>query len=113
MQIERFLSEFPPVGTEQWEQAIRETVTGADYAAKLIWHPQDGLTIKPYYRAEDVAGFQFLDAAPGEFPYVRGTRVGGTWRIRETIDISNPEDANRAASEAVAAGAEEIVFSKV
>ena len=108
-----FLSEFPPVTTEAWEQAIREDLKGADYAEKLIWRSPEGFNVKPYYRAEDLAGIEFLNAAPGDFPYVRGIRSTGGWRIREEIDAVDPEDANRAAQCAVAAGAEEIAFSRV
>src|SRR5579863_5917356 len=97
MATESFLSEFPPVTTEQWEHIIREKITGADYASKLIWHPEEGLAVKPYYRAEDLEGVQFLDAPPGEFPFVRGARSSGEWRIREEIDLADPEDANRCA----------------
>ncbi len=46
------------------------------------------------------------------FPYVRGTHSGGGWRIREEIDAVDPEEANSAARCAVAAGAEEIAFSR-
>jgi methylmalonyl-CoA mutase len=110
MATKSFLSEFPPVSTEQWEHTIREKITGADYASKLIWHPEEGLAVKPYYRADDLAGLQFLAAAPGEFPFVRGARSMGDWRIREEIDLVDPKDANRAACAAVDAGAEEIAF---
>jgi methylmalonyl-CoA mutase len=108
-----FLSEFPPVTTEAWEQAIREDLKGADYAEKLIWRSPEGFNVKPYYRAEDLAGIEFLNAVPGEFPYVRGIRPTGGWRIREEIDAADPEDAHRAAQSAVAAGAEEIAFTNV
>ena len=80
-----FLSEFPPVSTEDWESAIRASVAGSDYPAKLIWHPEEGLAVKPYYRAEDLQDLTFLAAAPDEFPYVRGARPTGDWRIREEI----------------------------
>jgi methylmalonyl-CoA mutase len=108
-----FLSEFPPVTTEAWEQAIREDLKGADYSEKLIWRSPEGFSVKPYYRAKDLAGIEFLNAAPREFPYVRGTRSTGGWRIREEIKVVDPEDANRAAQFAVAAGAEEIGFSGI
>jgi methylmalonyl-CoA mutase len=108
-----FLSEFPPVTTEAWEHAIRDDLKGADYAEKLIWRSPDGFNVKPYYRAEDLGGIVFLNAAPGDFPYVRGIRSTGGWRIREKIAAVDPEDANRAAQFAVAAGAEEIAFSRV
>ena len=53
------------------------------------------MCVKPYYRAEDLAGLTFLDASPGVFPYVRGTHSGGEWRIREEIDAVDPEEANQ------------------
>ncbi len=55
---------------------------------------------------------QFIDAAPGDFPFVRGTHSSGGWRIREEIDAVDPEEANHAARRAVAGGAEEIAFSR-
>jgi methylmalonyl-CoA mutase len=110
MATESFLSEFPPVSTEHWEHIIREKISGAEYASKLIWHPEEGLAVKPYYRADDLAGFQFLDAPPGEFPIVRGARSSGDWRIREEIDLVDAEDANQSARASLAAGAEEIAF---
>jgi methylmalonyl-CoA mutase len=112
MPTQSFLSEFPPVSTEQWEHIIRENVKGAEYASKMIWHPEEGLAVKPYYRAEDLAGLNFLDAAPGDFPYIRGARATGDWRIREDLDIADPEEANRTACSAIAAGAEEIAFHR-
>jgi methylmalonyl-CoA mutase len=107
-----FLSEFPPVSTDAWEHAIREDLKGAGYAEKLVWHTAEGIEVKPYYKAEDLAGLGFLDAAPGDFPYVRGARSAGAWRIREEIDAIDPEQANSAARCAVAGGAEEIAFCR-
>jgi methylmalonyl-CoA mutase len=113
MATENLLTEFSPVSTEQWEEVIARDLKGSDYAKRLVWRTDEGLAVKPYYRAEDTAGLQYLDAAPGDFPYVRGARCTGDWRIREEIDAVDPEQANRAAQNAVAAGAEEIAFSDV
>ncbi|HEY2469963.1 MAG TPA: methylmalonyl-CoA mutase family protein [Terracidiphilus sp.] len=112
MATETLLAMFPPVPAEQWERTIRETVAGPDYAAKLIWHPEEGLAVRPYYRADDLAGLSFLDAGPGEFPFVRGTRCQGGWRICEKIDLVDPEEANQRAIEAIAAGAEEVAYAR-
>jgi methylmalonyl-CoA mutase len=113
METPSFLSEFPPVSTDAWEQAIHEDLKGGDYAEKLIWRSPEGFNVKPYYRAEDLARIESLNASPGNFPYLRGVRSSGGWRIREQIDAVDPEDANRAAQFAVAAGAGEIAFSGV
>ncbi len=110
MAIETLLSEFAPISTDQWEHSIREKIAGTEYASKLIWHPEEGLAVKPYYRADDLEGLDFLDAAPGVFSFVRGARSTGDWRIREEINVVGAEDANRAARAALLAGAEEIAF---
>jgi methylmalonyl-CoA mutase len=110
MATENLLQEFPPVTTQAWEDAIHRDLKGADYTKKLIWQTDEGLAVKPYYRAEDIAELDYLDTAPGDFPYLRGASLSGGWRIREAIDAADPEEANRAACAAVAAGAEQIAF---
>lgn len=107
------LQEFPPVGTESWEEQIRKDLKGADYAKKLIWQTDEGLAVRPYYRADDIAGLEYLDAEPGEFPYARGTRSTGDWHIREEVDAADVDEAARAAVHAVTAGAQEIAFLNV
>lgn len=57
--------EFPPVSTEQWEAAIQKDLKGADYDKRLKWRTDEGIVIKPYYRAQDLPA-----GAPA--PIVRG-----------------------------------------
>ena len=113
MAADNLLQEFPPVSTQSWKDAIASDLKGADYARKLIWQTEEGLAVKPYYRAEDLAGLEFLKAPPGDSPHLRAAQCNGDWRIREEIDAADPEQANRAALSAVAAGAEEIAFSNI
>jgi methylmalonyl-CoA mutase len=109
--MDHLLEEFPPISTAEWEAAIARDLKGADYEKRLIWRSEEGLPVKPYYRAEDLKDLACMDAVPGEFPYRRGTRKTGDWRIREEIDAEDAETANREACAAVAAGTEEIAFS--
>lgn len=109
---ETLLQEFPPVTTESWEKVIRQDLKGADYDKRLVRKSDDGITIKPYYRAEDLAGLPYLDSVPGEFPYLRGTAVGD-WKILEIVEASEIGRAHQLAQEALAAGAEEIAFAGV
>ncbi len=113
MATEHLLEEFPPVSTAAWEAAIARDLKGADYEKKLIWRTEEGLAVKPYYRAEDLEGLACVDAAPGEFPYRRGGRATGNWQIREEVGATDAREANRAAQAAVAAGAEGIAFSRL
>jgi methylmalonyl-CoA mutase len=109
MATEALLAEFPPVNTEEWEAAIRADLKGAD-AAKLIWHVEEGLDLKPFYGAEDLSGLTGVGGGPGVFTHARGGRISGDWRIREEVHGSDPEEANLRARDAVLAGAEEIAF---
>jgi methylmalonyl-CoA mutase len=105
----RLLAEFPPTTTAEWKDAILADVKGASYD-QLIWESDDGITVQPFYREEDTAGLAHLGRLPGEFPYVRGTRVSNAWRIREVIGEPDPLRANERARKALAAGAEEVAF---
>jgi methylmalonyl-CoA mutase len=113
MEAEHLLDEFPPVSTGQWEDVIhRDLKGGAEYGKKLIWQTPEGIAVKPYYRSEDISNLN-IDQAPGTFPYLRSTRAMGNWRIREEIEADDPEQANREAQNALAAGTEEISFLRV
>lgn len=111
--MEHLLEEFPPVSTAEWEAAIARELNGADYDKRLIWHSEEGFAVKPYYRAEDLKDLACIDSAPGMFPYRRGGRSTGDWKIREEIDAVDAETANRVARAAIAAGAEEIAFGNL
>jgi methylmalonyl-CoA mutase len=103
---------FPPIPTELWEEVIKKDLKGADYAKKLLWNTEDGVTLRPYYRSEDLKGLEdFLAIAPGDYPFTRGTkRNANNWRVREEIEESDPAKANELAKKAIEAGAEEICF---
>ena len=113
METYNLLQEFPPVSTETWEETIARDLKGANYTRKLIWHTAEGLAVKPYYRAEDLAKLEFLGATNCSSPHVFNARLAGDWLIREEIDATDPEQANRCALHAVVAGAEEIAFLNV
>jgi methylmalonyl-CoA mutase len=73
--------EFPAIPTAEWEAAIRADLKGADYDKKLLWRTDEGITVRPFYRAED------LPTSAGE------ARFAGTWQIATAADI--PKDAVR------------------
>ncbi len=106
MEDNKLFSEFPPVSTEKWEEAIIKDLKGADYDKKLVWHTIEGFNVKPYYRAEDLEGLEYLDTNPGQQPYTRGKQTGGNvWEVRQDIHVADPVEANRIALDAVERGA--------
>src|SRR6516165_6742958 len=50
----RILKDFSAVPTETWEKAIHVDLRGADYTKKLVWKSDEGITVRPYYRREDL-----------------------------------------------------------
>ncbi len=106
MEDNRLFSEFPPVSTEKWEEVINKDLKGADYEKKLVWRTLEGFKVKPYYRAEDLEGLEYLDSNPGEMPYTRGKQAAGNvWEVRQDILIQDLKEANRVALDAVERGA--------
>ncbi|MBA4182190.1 MAG: methylmalonyl-CoA mutase small subunit, partial [Anaerolinea sp.] len=99
-------SEFPPVSTAEWEATIQADLKGADYEKRLVWKTDEGIAVRPYYRAEDAPAAAL---APGQFPFTRG--VAQAWEIVE--DPSIPAGAVNASRfhENGAASVEELAFA--
>ncbi len=111
MEKDRLFGEFPPVTTEQWEEAINLDLKGADYEKKLVWNTGEGFKLKPYYRAEDLKQINNLQQAPGQFPFVRGNKTeNNNWDIRQDVAVTTVAEANASALEALERGATAIGF---
>ena len=98
--------EFPPVTREAWESAIRADLKGADYEKKLVWHTEEGIAVRPYYRAEDLHGL--------EYPFGRGGAPDAAPRP-ETIRADTHHEAGATAVQelgyALAEGVERLAQS--
>lgn len=106
MEDNKLFTEFPPVSTEKWEEVINKDLKGADYEKKLVWRTIEGFKVKPYYRAEDLEGLEYLDSNPGQMPFTRGKHTdNNVWDVRQDIRIADPKEANRVALDAVERGA--------
>ena len=102
---ERLFSDFPPVSTEQWMEAITKDLKGADFNKKLVWKTPDGFDVRPFYRAEDLEHIGYLDAGPGQFPYVRGHKTkDNNWEIRQDFHLEDAAACNALAAQAAAKG---------
>ena len=108
---EKLFTEFPPVPTEKWEEVITADLKGADYERKLVWRTGEGFNVRPYYRAENLEGIQFLGSQAGEFPYVRGTRAHNRWRVHQTVTVACPKEANAEALKLLNSGVDSLGFS--
>ena len=107
---EKLFHEFPEVPTNQWEEQIVKDLKGKDYSKALIWQTADGIPVKPYYRSENLTDKTYLEAAPGEFPFVRGTQTGNDWLIRQDIQVSDFAEANWKALDILGKGVNSLGF---
>jgi methylmalonyl-CoA mutase len=94
------------VSAQEWEQAWR-TETGKDIG-EAAWDTPEGITVKPLYTADDLAGLGFLDTYPGIAPYLRGPYPTmyrtQPWTIRQYAGFSTAEESNAFYRRNLAAG---------
>ena len=60
----------------------------------LFRSTNEGFNVMPFYRAEDIAKIHLSDAAPGNFPYVRGTKKNNNWFVRQNMDVADAKSTN-------------------
>jgi methylmalonyl-CoA mutase len=74
----------------------------------LNWQTLEGITVKPLYTAEDVAGLPQMQELPGIAPFTRGVRAtmyaGRPWTIRQYAGFSTAEESNAFYRKALAGG---------
>jgi methylmalonyl-CoA mutase len=90
---------------------IREDLKGEDFDKKLVWKTREGFEVKPFYRREDIEDLRYIDVLPGEYPYIRGTKIkGNDWNIRQNIEVSDYTEANSIALTLLTKGVDSLGF---
>ena len=107
---ERLLSEFPAISTQEWKDKIVADLKGADFDKRLVWRTNEGFNVNPYYRREDLEGLSTPNVMPGEYPYVRSTRMDNEWLIRQDIHVIDPKEANAKALDILNRGVTSLGF---
>lgn len=107
----KLFADFSPVSTEEWEAKINADLKGKDYERALVWKTYEGFNVRPYYRQENLAGKEYLESLPGEFPYVRGNnKTSNDWLIRQNIFVTDFEAANKKALTILGKGVTSLGF---
>ena len=105
------LADFPAVSAKAWKDKIIADLKGADFDKKLVWRTPEGFNVQPFYRTEDLKGLKTTTSAPGQFPYVRGTKTNNDWAIRQNIcACKNARKANAKAMEVLNKGITSLGF---
>lgn len=108
---ERLFDQFPPVSTKEWMDKIHADLKGADFNKRLVWKTDEGFDIMPFYRMEDIDNLRYIDTLPGEFPYLRGSRIkDNNWLVRQNIKVTDYSEANRKALTILMKGVDSIGF---
>ncbi|MBE0423093.1 MAG: methylmalonyl-CoA mutase subunit beta [Lutibacter sp.] len=89
--------EFPPVSAAAWKQKIQVDLKGADYNETLLTKTNEGITIKPFYHADD---FEKLNIPLSKEDF----------KICQKIVVSDEIDANLKAIDATNKGADSVKF---
>jgi len=108
---EKLFAEFSPISTEDWMAKITADLKGAPFDKKLVWKTNEGFNVNPFYRAEDLEGVKTASSLPGEFPYVRGTKVDNEWKIRQDIQVTDYKAANAKALDLLNKGITSLSFT--
>ena len=104
------LADFPAVSTQQWLDKINADLKGADFNKKLVWKTNEGFSVMPFYRAEDIEALQTKESVPGKFPFVRGTKADNEWFVRQDITVDSAKDANAKALDVLNKGVNSLGF---
>ena len=108
---EKLFEMFPAVSTREWLDKISADLKGDDFYKKLVWQTDEGLNVLPFYRKEDLENLKYLDSLPGQFPYIRGTKINNNrWKIRQSITVEDYSAANKKALELVMKGVDSLGF---
>ena len=90
---------------------IHADLKGADFNKKMVWKTGEGFEVKPFYRAEDIENLMYINSLPGEFPYIRGTKINNNnWQIRQNIEVTDYSQANRKALDILMKGVDSLGF---
>lgn len=108
---EKLFTEFAAPTTQEWLDKIQVDLKGADFNKKLVWRTNEGFSVQPFYRREDVLKLKTPDALPGEFPFVRGNKKDNNeWYVRQDIVADDAAAANAKALDILNKGVDSLGF---
>ena len=108
---EKLFSEFQAPTTQEWLDKIEVDLKGADFQKRMVWRTNEGFSVQPFYRREDLKDLKAVDSLPGEFPFVRGNKTDNNlWHVRQDIDATDAKAANAKALDILNKGVDSLGF---
>ena len=92
--------DFPLPGEEEWREEAIRLLKGRPFDKTLLTETDEGITLRPIYDGKDLKDLPGLGAAPGEAPFLRGTRAAGyrarVWETAQELPFPTYDEFNRA-----------------
>ena len=95
--IDFITQDFEPSSAAAWKQKIQFELDGADYNENLLTKTNEGITIKPFYHADNFEKLNIPDA-------------NGDFKICQNITITTTKEANQKAIDVIKRGANSLKF---
>lgn len=68
--------------------------------------------MQPFYRAENTENLKTTGVQPSAFPYVRSTKTGNQWLVRQNIEVKNAKESNAKALNLLNKGVSSLGFAE-
>lgn len=98
-----------------WKKTVEAELKGVPFEKKLVTRTFEGIALQPLYTRADRAGLPGLETAPGEVPFIRGTRSQGyknsAWEFAQEIAAATPVAFNAAILADLNAGQNAVVLT--
>lgn len=108
---EKLFSDFIAPSRQEWLDKIEADLKGADFQKKMVWRTNEGFSMQPFYRKEDLDGLAQTDALPGQYPYLRGNKKDNNrWYVRQNIQCADAKSANEKALDILNKGVNSLGF---
>lgn len=108
---EKLFQEFVAPTSQEWLDKIQVDLKGADFQKRMVWRTNEGFTVQPFYRREDVEKLDTPLSMPGDFPFVRGNKKNDNeWYVRQNIVAASAKEANEKALDVLNKGVTSLGF---
>ena len=108
---EKLFTEFQAPTAQEWLDKIQADLKGANFNKKLVWRTDEGFSMQPFYRREDVLKLKTPDSLPGEFPFVRGNKKNNnSWYVRQNLKVEDAKEGNAKALDILNRGVDSLGF---
>jgi len=102
------LAEFDRPTLAAWRAEVERLLHGAPFARKMFTTTLEGLTVGSMATAADLPEGGWADTAPGQVPWLRGTRAGNGWLVAQEIPAADPSAFNAALRHDLARGQDAV-----